>query len=77
MVERLHEIWEDEDGPGCCLAGPAGDGFRGLIGPEARLIHTFWAGSHHEAMTTYSRLLGREAYTTDQPSDFEPYPEDA
>ena len=75
MVERLHEIWENEDGlPGCCLAGTEGEGFRRLIGQKARLIQTFWAGSHFDAMITYNRLLGRESYTTDHSSDFEPYP---
>ena len=74
MVERTHEIWDDEDGPGCCLAGPDGDGFRRLLSPKARLIETFRAANYYEAMTIYHRLLGREAYTTDHPSDMEPYP---
>jgi hypothetical protein len=79
MVILLHEIWEhlDEDGqhlPGCCLAGPDGEAFRRLLGPNARLIHTFEAGSHFEAMTIYNRLVGYGAYTSDHPWDMEPYP---
>ena len=77
MATLLHEIWEDADGlPSCCPAGPMGDGHRALLGPGARLITTFEAGSHFDAMTTYNTLLGREPYTTDQPWDHEPYPDD-
>src|SRR5262249_27652368 len=43
--------------------------------PNARLIQTFEAGSHYEAMTLYHTLLGREQYTTDQSWHYEPYPE--
>jgi hypothetical protein len=78
MVNLLHEVWEDYDEngqslPGCCLAGPDGGDFRRLLGPRARLIHTFESGSHYEAMTIYNRLLGRGAYTTDHPWDMQPY----
>lgn len=79
MVNLVHEIWEDidEDGhplPGCCLAGPDGDGFRRLLGPNACLVHTFEAASHFEAMTIYNRFLGQRAYSTDHPEDLQPYP---
>jgi hypothetical protein len=79
MVTLLHEVWEeiDENGqslPGCCLAGPDGDGHRALMSSGARLIHTFEAGSHYEAMTIYYRLTGWGDYTTTEPWDREPYP---
>ena len=56
MAILVHEIWgEDYDNgdalPGLCLAGPNGDGFRRLLEPGARLVGTFRAGSHFEAMT--------------------------
>ncbi len=77
MARLVHEVWLDGDGlPGCCLAGPAGDGFRQLEGQGERLVHTFVAGSHFEAMTIYHEYLGREPYTTDQPRDIEPYPDE-
>ena len=77
----LHEVWEDfgdkgESLPYLCLAGPLGDGCRGLHGPNARLLTTFEAGSHYEAMTIYYRLMGWGIYTTDQPWDVQPYPEE-
>ncbi len=83
MAKLTHEVWVhvDENGrelPGCCLAGPMGDGFRKLLAvePGARLVTTFEAGSHFEAMTIYNRLLEREEYTTDEPLAYEPYPEE-
>jgi hypothetical protein len=80
MVELTHEIWVEMDDlgqelPGCCFAGPRGDGFRQLLGPGARLVHTFKAGSHYEAMTIYHQFLRREPYTTEDPDDMQPYPE--
>jgi len=76
MATLIHEIWEeyDEHGqplPGVCHAGPGGDGFRKLLAPNARLVRTFEAGSHFEAMTIYYRLYGWGEYTT----DYEPYPQ--
>jgi hypothetical protein len=78
VAKLVHEVWEETvDGMllhCCCLAGPMGDGCRSTLSPDARLVQTFEASSHFEAMTFYNALLGRERYTTDQPWDYEPYP---
>ena len=75
-----HEIWEaTENGMvlhTCCFAGPMGDGCRAMLQAGARLITTFPAGSHFEAMTIYYRLLDRGTYTTIYPVDYEPYPDE-
>ena len=42
----------------------------------ARLLTTFEAGSHFEAMTVYNRYLGRETYTTNEAWDYQPYPDE-
>ena len=81
MADLLHEIWVDagESGvemEGCCLAGPDGDAFRRRLQPSARLLRTFEAGSHFEAMSTYHRLLGREPYVSDLAQDHAPYPDE-
>jgi hypothetical protein len=60
----------------CCLVGPMGDGCRRTLSSNARLLTTFEAGSHFEAMTIYNRYLGRETYTSDQAWDHRPYPEE-
>lgn len=79
MATLVHEVWEETaDGMvlhSCCLAGPRGEGCRLTLAPNARRLQTFEAGCHFEAMTIYNSLLGREPYTTDQPWDYEPYPE--
>lgn len=70
----LHEAWEEfgdegESLPSLILAGPRGDGVRSGLGPNARLLTTFEAGSHY-------RLMGWGVSTTDQPGDHQPYPEE-
>jgi hypothetical protein len=79
VVKLVHEVWEQTvDGMvlhSCCLAGPLGNDHRSTLVPNARRIHTFKAGSHFEAMTIYHSLLGRGQYTTNQPCDYESYPE--
>jgi len=80
MAVLVHEVWEAVSGGivlhACCIAGPLGDGCRKNLEVGARLLTTFEAGSHFEAMTIYNRYFGREAYTTDQPLDFQPYPDE-
>ncbi len=76
----MHEVWEGgSDGMilhACCLVGPGGDGCRGSLEPGARRLTTFAAGSHFEAMTVYNCYLGREPYTTCEPWDYQPYPDE-
>jgi hypothetical protein len=74
-----HEVWMCGEGlPGCCLAGPDGDVARRAFAESgsARLVWTFDAANHFEAMNRYHQHLGREPYTTDRPWDHEPYPEE-
>lgn len=78
MAELVHEIWITGGGlPACVLAGPMGDAARSLMAQDgtASLARRFVAGSHFEAMTIYNKLLRREPYTTDLPTqDRAPYP---
>ena len=80
MAVLVHEVWEEvSEGMllhACCLAGPHGEACRAILGPGARLLTTFEAGSNFEAMSIYNRYLDREPYTTTEPWDHEPYPED-
>jgi hypothetical protein len=78
MAILKHEVWVTRDGrPGCCLAGPDGDGARRLFaGDGATLAWTFEAGSHFEAMTKYNAHVGYESYSTGFPQDHEPYPDE-
>jgi hypothetical protein len=75
MTTLVHEVWVDANGlPSVCLAGPHGDGCRKLLDQPARLIHTFEAGNHFEAMTIYYRYQCWGAYATDFAIDHQPYP---
>jgi hypothetical protein len=80
MRKLVHEIWEEVETDGttytCCFAGQKGEACRRMLGANARLLTTFEAGSHFEAMTFYNRYLGYERYTTDQAGDYEPYPDE-
>ena len=75
MATLTHELWANDEGYDTfCLAGPMGDCARGLLEPGSRLVWTVEADSHFEAMTKYYEFAGRGIYTTDQESDFQPYP---
>lgn len=79
MARLVHEVWEAiSDGMilhTCCLVGPRGDGCRRALESGAQLLTTFEAESHFDAMTRYNQFLGREPYSTNQPLDYEPYPD--
>ncbi len=81
MPKLIHEVWEEIGDGGmvlhtCCLVGPKGDGCRRMLSQMARMITTFEASSHFEAMTIYHQFLGREPYAAVQAWDYEPYPDD-
>jgi hypothetical protein len=73
----LHEIWEDAEGlSGLVLAGEKGAAARQLLQQEGhKLIHTFYAASHFEAMTIYYAYYHRGEYTTELETDKLPYSE--
>lgn len=76
MATLRHEVWVDGEGlPMVCLAGPLGDDARRLQEPGARLAWTFDAGSHFDAMTVYYSRMGWGAYTSENESDREAYPD--
>ena len=77
MAILKHEVWQDPDDPGptVCLAGPHGDDCRSMLSPGSRLLWTFEAGSHYEAMSIYYGRMGWGEYTTDQEWDKQPYPD--
>lgn len=82
MATLLHEVWEevDEEGqmlPGLCLAGPDGNAFRALQGPNSRLVTTFLAECHFAAMTKYYEIVGYGQYANEEPWSHEPYSQEA
>jgi len=57
-----------------CLAGPMGNDARALLPVSAKKVWTVSAASHFDAMTKYYAYMGWGTYTTQHPSDYEPYP---
>lgn len=81
MTSLLHEVWEEPDENGqmleaLCLAGPDGDAFRATLAEGARLVATFEAASHVEAMTEYYAMYGRGKYVSEHLADYDPYPQE-
>jgi hypothetical protein len=69
-----HEVWEDPEGlTTLCLADERGDDCRKLLEPDSKLIHTFYASSHYDAMTIYYKFMDWGIYTTEFEVDKEPY----
>lgn len=79
MASLLHEVWEEPDEnwrmlEALCLAGPDRDAFRATLAESARLVGTFKAASHIEAMTKYYSMYFRGEYVASLPTDYDPYP---
>lgn len=69
-----HEIWEDSEGlTTLCLADERGNDCRKLLDLDNKLIHTFYAKSHYDAMTIYYEFMDWGTYTTTFEMDKEPY----
>ena len=69
-----HEVWEDSEGlTTLCLADEHGDDCRKLLEHDSKLIYTFYANSHYDAMTIYYKFMDWGTYTTEFEVDKEPY----
>jgi hypothetical protein len=69
-----HEVWEEEGGlKTLCFADERGNGCRNLLAPDSKLIHSFYAESHFEAMTIYYKFMEWGTYTTEFEIDKQPY----
>ena len=69
-----HEVWRDTEGLTMLFrADKKGDDKS--LQPEkgSKLIHSFYASSHFEAMTIYYEFMGWGTYRTDHEIDKEPY----
>ena len=80
MAALVYEIWETtEDGMvlhTCCMAGSLGAACRETHASNSRLLITFVAGCHFDAMTIYNRFLSREPYSSVHDGDYQAYPEE-
>jgi hypothetical protein len=68
MAIRTVEIWLDAEGlPSCVLSGKEGDAMRAMLGPDAKLIHTFEASNAIETMNYYYNFMGFGTYVSSHP----------
>jgi hypothetical protein len=80
MAALVHEIWETTEDEmvlhTCCMAGSRGAACRETLPSNSRLLITFVAGCHFDAMTIYNLFLGREPYASEHGDDYHAYPEE-
>lgn len=52
MAELLHQVWDDPESNArmCWIAGNESDRMRRALHPKAKLVRTFLASSHDDAM---------------------------
>ncbi|HYV90223.1 MAG TPA: hypothetical protein VE978_00500 [Chitinophagales bacterium] len=68
------DIWQDPEGMTMlCFSGEVGEESRTLLEPNSKIIYSFNADSHFDAMTKYYEFMDWGVYETDFESDKEPY----
>jgi hypothetical protein len=74
MTSIKHDIWQDKEGlTSLCFSGDLGDESRSLLEPDSKIIHSFYAHSHFDAMTKYYEFMDWGKYDTEFDIDMEPY----
>ncbi|WP_155209164.1 hypothetical protein [Fulvivirga aurantia] len=74
MTAIKHDIWQDEDGlTMLCMAGELGKESRTLLEPNSRIIHSFKANSHFDAMTQYYTYMEWGQYESEFEEDKQPF----
>ncbi len=74
MSSIKHEVWQEEGGETMLYyARELGEQARRTVKPHAKLIHTFYASSHCQAMTIYYQFIGLGDFYNRILSGKEPY----
>lgn len=74
MASIKHDVWEDPEGlTTLCFSGELGREARNLLEENSRVIHSFYADSHFDAMTKYYQLMDWGVYETEFEVDKLPY----
>lgn len=74
MTEIKHDIWKSEDDlTSLCFSGELGEEPRSILEPNSKIIHSFYANSHFDAMTKYYEFMDWGVYETEFEIDKEPY----
>ncbi|RKD90183.1 hypothetical protein [Mangrovibacterium diazotrophicum] len=74
MTSIKHDIWQYREGlTSLCFSGDLGEESRSLLEPDSKIIHSFYADSHFDAMTKYFVFMGWGKYETEFDIDKQPY----
>jgi hypothetical protein len=74
MTSIKHDIWQDKEGlTSLCFSGDLGEESRSLLEPDSKIIHSFYADSHFNAMTKYYEYMDWGVYETEFEIDKELY----
>jgi len=74
MAKIKHDIWNNpEDLPMLCFSDELDAESRTLLEPNSKIVHSFYAESHFEAMTIYYEYMNWGVYETEFEVDREPY----
>ncbi len=69
-----HDVWVDEEGlTTLCYAGNLGGESRSTLQGGERLLYSFFANSHYEAMTKYYQFMKWGVYVSEFEEDKLPY----
>jgi hypothetical protein len=65
MSKIKHDIWQDTEGlTSLCYSGKLGAESRSILEPGSKILHSFYANTHFEAMTKYYEFMGWGKYTS-------------
>lgn len=74
MTAIKHDIWQDpEELTMLCFSDELGEESRTILEPNSKIIHSFYADSHFDAMTKYYAFMDWGIYTTEFEMDKEAY----
>ena len=74
MTSIKHDIWQDNEGlTSLCFSGDLGEESRSLLEPGSKIIYSFYADSHFDAMTKYYEFMKWGIYETEFEIDKQPY----
>ena len=66
MTKIKHDIWVNLEGLSMlCFSGDLGNESRELLEPNSKIIHSFFAESHFEAMTIYYHYMDLGSYESE------------
>ena len=74
MTKVKHDVWKDSEGlTMLCFSGELGVESRRLLAPDSKIIHSFEADSHFDAMQKYYSFMNWGSYESDFEDDKNPF----